>query len=689
MKKYSLILLAFILAHSTVLPQVADRSRPPEPGPPPRIQLGTHEFFTLENGLRVIVVENHSLPRVSFRITLDIDPVPEGEKAGYTSVAGELLRAGTARHSKEELDENIDFIGASLSTSATGISASCLSRHTETLLSLMSEILLHPVFPEDELEKTRKQLLSALQSTRDDPGTMAENVAKVLRYGPDNPYGELMTEETVSRITRNDLVQYYQTYFRPNAAYLIVVGDIDSENAHKLAEKYFGSWEPGEVPEHKHEFPPAPGTNRVAFVDKAGAVQSVIQVTYPVKLSPGHPDAIPAAVANSILGGGVFSGRLMQNLRETHAYTYGARSTLNTDKLMGYFSASTSVRNSVTDSALVEILKEMERMRTEPVDDGHLQLVKNVMSGSFARSLEDPQTVARFALNTRLYNLPENYYSTYLEKLEAVTPEQVQEMSRKYILPHNAYLVVAGNRGEVAGKLEKLAGNGMVEFYDAFGKPAEASGELPEGLTAWDVIDRYVEAVGGAERLDQIKNLTIHMSAEVQGMTIEAVSYQKAPNLYAMSMSMNGAPLMKQVFDGKRGAVVAMQQVQELQGDALAQMKAQAVMNPELRYHELGYTAELTGMEKVNGKETYTVKITNPLGLETIDYFSVETGYRLRRVTIVGENSQVNDYGNYREVNGVVYPFEMTTSLGQQTLVMKVQEVDNRSEIDQGVFAID
>ncbi|MGC9471514.1 MAG: insulinase family protein [Bacteroidales bacterium] len=689
MKKYFLILLAFILAHSTVLSQVADRSRPPEPGPPPRIQLGVHEFFTLENGLRVIVVENHNLPRVSFQITLDIDPVPEGEKAGYTSVAGELLRAGTTRHSKEELDENIDFIGASLSTSATGISASCLSRHTETILSLMSEILLHPVFPEDELEKIRKQLLTALQSTRDDPNTMAENVARVLRYGAENPYGELMTEETVNRFTRNDLVQYYQTYFKPNAAYLTVVGDIKPEDARELAEKYFGDWEPGEVPEHHYEFPPSPEANRVAFVNKTGAVQSVIQVTYPVKLTPGHPDAIPAAVANSILGGGVFSGRLMQNLRETHAYTYGARSTLNTDKLMGYFSASTSVRNSVTDSALVEILKEMERMRTELLDDGHLQLVKNVMSGSFARSLEDPQTIARFALNTRLYDLPEDYYSNYLEKLEAVTPDQVLEVSRKYILPHNAYLVVVGNRGEVAGKLEKLAGNGKVEFYDAFGMPVEVSRAIPEGLTAWDVIDRYVKAVGGAVRLEQIENLTIQMSAEVQGMTIEAVSYQKAPNLYSMTMSMNGSPLMKQVFDGNRGAIIAMQQVQELQGDALAQMKAQALMNPELHYRELGYKAELTGTETLNGKEAYTVKITNPLGLETIDYFSVETGYRLRRVTVVGENSQVNDYGDYREVNGVVYPFEMTTSLGQQTLIMKVEEIDNRSEIDQGVFAID
>ncbi len=688
MKKNTALLLILLFLYPLLNAQEIDRSQPPQAGPAPRINLGEVEHFTLDNGLKVIVVENHKLPRVSFQLRLNNDPIFEGDKAGYISMAGDLLRSGTTLHSKQEIDESIDFIGGSLSTYSNGMFGSCLTRHTETLLSIMSEVLLHPVFPQAELEKSRKQTLTALQTTRDDPGTMAENVAGVLRYGADNPYGEIVTEETVSAITRDDLVEYYNTYFRPNVAYLVVVGDITADMARDLAERYFGPWEASDVPKHSYSFPSAPAGNRVAFVNKPGAVQSVIEVTYPIPLKPGSPEAIPASITNNILGGGVFSGRLMQNLRETHAYTYGATSSISSDKLMGEFSASTSVRNAVTDSAIVQILYEMNRMRNEEVDEDHLQLVKNVMSGNFARSLESPQTVAAFALNTMLYDLPEDYYATYLEKVAAVTPAQVKEMADRYILPEQSYIVVVGNKEEVAPKLEQFTTSG-VEFYDPFGKPVVEEKPLPAGLTAQKVIDRYLEAIGGRKRLGKVKNLTIRMTTELQGMPIDAVTHQQAPDKFSMTMTMNGMPVMKQIYDGERGVLNAMQQKREMEGESLEHMKEVSRINPELKFEELGYRLELTGRETINGTDCYRVKITSPSGLESTEYFSVETGFRTRRVVVSGENTQVNDYADYREVNGIYYPFEMTTSLGPQTLKMKVQEVDNKTKIDAAEFVIE
>ena len=187
-------------------------------------------------------------------------------------------------------------------------------------------------------------------------------------------------------------------------AYLIIVGDINMAEAKPMVEKYFGGWAKGDVPAHNYKMPQAPKATQVSFVNKVGAVQSQVSVSYPIKFKPGSEDAIPAAMMNNILGGGVFLGRLMKNLREDKAYTYGARSSLSSSDLVGSFSAGASVRNEVTDSAITEFLYEMKRMvMMEDVSEADLSLAKNQMSGSFSRSLESAQTIAGFALNIELY----------------------------------------------------------------------------------------------------------------------------------------------------------------------------------------------------------------------------------------------------------------------------------------------
>ncbi|MFQ5448560.1 MAG: M16 family metallopeptidase, partial [Saprospiraceae bacterium] len=342
------------------------RKTAPKPGPAPHIELGEAEQFTLDNGLRVIVVENHKLPRVSFQIFVDVPPFLEGEQAGYASIAGQLLNKGTESHTKAEIDAAVDFIGASLRTSAKGVTGSCLTKHKDKLLNLMSEVLLTPTFPEDEFEKIKKQTLANLAQNKDDPNAIAANVSSVLRYGKDHPYGEVQTEESTEKITVETCKSYYGTYFKPNISYLIVTGDISANEVKQLAPKYFGSWQKGEVKKVHFDSPAKPAATELDFVDKTGAVQSVINITYPVNLKPGAPDALPAKVMNTILGA-YFSSRLNANLREDKAYTYGARSRLNSDTYAGSFTASASVRNEVTDSALTQFLLELNKLRNEEV----------------------------------------------------------------------------------------------------------------------------------------------------------------------------------------------------------------------------------------------------------------------------------------------------------------------------------
>ncbi|HEX3075039.1 MAG TPA: insulinase family protein, partial [Ignavibacteriales bacterium] len=228
-----------------------------------------------------------------------------------------------------------------------------------------------------------------------------------------------------------------------------------------MQKKYLSPWKKGTEIKYTYPQPAAPKENIVALVDRKNSVQSTLRVGYPVDLKIGSKEAIESGVANTILGGGVF--RLFQNLRETHSYTYGAYSSLASDRLVGNFTASAEVRNPVTDSALTQILYEMKRMREEPVPADELTKAKNYISGSFALSLERPQTVANFAINEERYGLPSDYYENYLKSIEEVTSPDVMTAANKYILPENSYIIVVGKAEEIADKLKPF---GPIKYFD-------------------------------------------------------------------------------------------------------------------------------------------------------------------------------------------------------------------------------
>jgi len=667
-----------------------DRSVRPEPGPAPEIKIGEHKTFTLNNGLKVIVVENHKVPVVSFQLTLDVDPVMEKDAVGYVSTTGNLLRAGTKSKTKPEIDEKVDFIGATLNTYSNGIFARTLKKHTEELVELMSDVLLNPVFPESELEKNKKQAISGLKSSETNPGAIANRVAQKLRY-PNLPYGEIRTEETINNITQEKCLEYYNNNYKPNKAYLVIVGDITEKESKTLTEKYFGKWEKGKVPEHAYQFPNKNIGTRVAIVNNEDAVQSIIKITYPINLKPGSGDYIPTYLTNQIFGGGIFSGRLMQNLREDKAYTYGARSSISPDPLAGYFEAGAEVGTEVTDSAITQFLYEMNRIRNEKVSENEIQLSKNVSTGSFALSLERPQTIARFAFNTQRYNLPEDYYATYLEKLNAVTINEIQQMAKKYITPDNAVILVVGDKNKLYDRLKPFDADGKIEVYDAYGNPVkeEKAKALPEGMTAKTVIEKYIEAIGGKEKLQSMDDITINASTEMNGMQINQVTYQKAPNKFNMKMSMNGNVMTEQKFNGKEGVVKSFQGEQKIEGENLEKLKIESTLNPELKYDELGIKLELVAIESVNEKGAYKIKVESPTGEVKYDFYDVESGLRVQTkqkvTTPQGEMTQTQFYLNYEDFDGIKYP-TLIRITGMQNLELNVDSVEINTGLEDEIF---
>ena len=357
------------------------RSEAPKAGTAPVVQIGDYQEFKLKNGLDVILVENHKKPVVSFYLVPDYTPFLENQKAGTQDILAMMMGTGTKTKTKSEIDETIDYIGATVSFNGLdGFFASSLKKHQTVLLELMNDILRNSVFSEEEFEKAKKQLLSSLESQKSNPNAISNNISNLLNYGKNHPYGELVTEETVNNIELKDIKNLFSKYFRPNISYLVIVGDINLNEAKEITNNYFKKWKKKNVPNTEIIECNSPEINQVAFVHKEGAVQSTINITYPINLKPGSKDDITCKVMNSILGGGVFSGRLMQNLREDKAFTYGARSNLSSDKFIGEFSAYADVRNEVTDSSVVEFIYELNKMKKELVTAKELNVIKNYIT---------------------------------------------------------------------------------------------------------------------------------------------------------------------------------------------------------------------------------------------------------------------------------------------------------------------
>lgn len=671
------------------------RKTAPQPGPAPKIEVGSADNFNLANGLKVFVVENHKLPRVSFQVFVDVPPFMENEYAGTASIAGQLLSAGTITKSKAEIDEAIDFMGASLNSNSSGLFGASLKKHTEGLMKIAADILLKPSFPQAEFDKIKKQTLSGLAQAKENPNAIASNVSSVLKYGKDHPYGEIETEETVSKITLEKTKDYYNNYIKPNNGYLIIVGDITAAEAKPLAEKYFGNWLSKPVEKKTFATPQKPAANQVDFVSKSGAVQSIINITYPVELKPDSDDWIKARVMNVLLGG-FFGSRINQNIREDKGYTYGARSSLSYDKEIGSFTASAPVRNEVTAASITEFLKELNRIRDEKVTDKELNLVKNYLTGSFARSLESPQTVARFALNTARYNLPAAYYATYLEKLNAVTADDIQAMAKKYITPENAHILVVGNKGEVAESLAQFAADGKVNYYDAYGTPLKMEeSAAAANMTVQQVLDKYIAAIGGKDKLMAVKDLTMTMAANVMGQSLEMKIAQKAPDKTYQSMSMGGVTQQESILNGDKGKVSVGGQSQAMPAEQIADAKEQAVLFTEMQFDKLGYKTKLVGTENVGTVNAFVVEAESPSGKKQTLFFDTKTYLKIKESSNVpGPNGQImtvsTDLGDYQAVDGVLFPFSRKlVGAAPIPLDLKISEIKVNSGLSDDLFKVE
>lgn len=691
MKK--LLLLVAISAITGVNGQI-DRSVRPKAAAAPAINIKNSEVFKTANGITVVLSENHKLPRVSFNMVMGASPMIEGSKAGANQLMGQLLLSGTAARSKDVLDKEIDYMGATLNADGSSLYLSCLTKHLEKSLGIMQDVLMNPTFPESEFARIKKQAESGLLAAKSSPDEMAGNAERKINF-PNHPNSDVMNEASLAAITREDIVANFKQIFTPDGAYLVIVGDINKEQASKMVDQYFGSWKGTAVYKQDYSSLFKNKGNRVIFVNKPGAVQSVINVTFPVAVRPGEKDQLALNVLNSIFGGGAFGSRLMQNLREDKAYTYGCYSDLQVTRDGSWLSASGSFRNDVSDSAITQLLYEFNRIAEGYVTEDELNLAKSVMAGGFARSLESPQTIARFALNIIRNNLESDYYQNYLKRLEAITKEDVLNMAQKYFT-NGFNIIVVGNEA-VLDKIKVFDADGKIEKLDAFGN--EVKEVKKATISADELLTNYVNAVtltnspkALAKKMKKIKSIAKETSITIPGapMTLKLTEVNIAPNKEAMKLEAQGMVFQSSYFDGTKGAEKNMQTGEKTMTEAeITAKKKSAGFFPEMSYKTTGMTYELKGIETINNKDYY-VLATNDGESQRFDYYDVTTYMKYKTNSISqqgGESAEITVmYDDYREVNGLMIPYKLVQVIGEMSLEGTVKEVLFNSKIDDSLF---
>ena len=661
---FKALIISGLIFYNPVNSQL-DRSVMPESGPPPEIFFGKPNTFKLDNGLTIMVVENSKLPRASASLSFDNPLIFEGEVAGVSSILGEMIGNGTQSISKEKFLEEVDFMGASMSVSGSGAFASSLSRYFPRVLELMADAVLNPLLTQEEFDSQKNLIKESLKTTDKDVATAASRVQDLITYGRSHPNGEFVSQETLDKSELNDAIDFYNNYASPKNAFLVILGDVNFGEIKERVTKLFSAWESKEVISKSFPEPTNPENTEIIFIDMPNGVQAVVSVINTIDFNKKESDYFSALVANRILGGGG-AGRLFNNLREDKGWTYGSYSGVSESyKTKGYFTAQAQVRNEVADSAAIELLKEVDKMRNTLVSDDELSSAKAKYTGNFVMSLEDPSTIASFARNIITQDLPKDYYNGFLEKINSVTKEDVKSAAEKYFLTNKTRVFITGKGSEIIDALDGLKYNGKelkIRYYDKFGNKIEKPNySVIDNINAEGIVSNYLNLIGGIDRLKEVQSIETlgNANLNMQGQTfaLEFYTLKNYQNQSLATVTAGGMIVQKSVFNKYQG-------YNEVNGQRIPLTDSEldnAIINSAL-FSELNYDfskIKLVGTSMVNDQKVYEIKISD----NKTEYYSVQSGLKVKEIqTTEVEGNQIvleTTINKYEEVEGVLIPSEI------------------------------
>jgi len=671
MKKQLTYIAAAFLFAGTVSAQKIDLNAMPKPGPTPAINIAKPKTFQLKNGLTVMVVENNKLPRVSASLSMDRPPYNEGSVTGVSEIMAEQFENGTTSMSKDDFNKKVDYLGANLNFSSGGAGLNSLSKYFPEVLGLMADAIINPKFSADEIQNSKERAIEGLKSDEKNASSIAGRVSNALMYGKNTSRGEFETVESINKIQLADVQNVYKKYYAPDNAYLVIVGDVKFDQVKPLVEKAFSGWKKANTPITPLEPAENVAKTEINIVDVPSAVQSVVSLNNLNTLKMKDANYFPATIANYILGGGG-EARLFMNLREKNGFTYGAYSSMVASKYSPQFSASASVRNEVTDKAVKEFMNELNAIST--VKPEELENAKAKLKGSFIMSLEQPSTIARFALNQKVQDLPADFYTNYLKSIDKVTAADVTNAVKATILPNQSRIFIAGKASDISEGLEKLGY--PVKYFDKDANPVAKPTvqKVDANVTVASVVDKYIAAIGGKANLAKITSYTTNATMSMQGQNLDFKIVKAQGGKELQTISMGAMTVQKQVFDGKTG-------YSEQGGQKVPMSKeeiAENLKNTEL-FEELGFAKsadyKLAGIEKINGEDSYAIKS----GDKTY-YYSVKTGLKTGETETVKAQGQTmtipTTFADYKDVSGVKMPYTITVNQMGMDMVMKVKSYE-------------
>ena len=676
--KRIIFLLIFILS----IPAVADVdvNEKPEPLPEKTFEFPQFEKIKLSNNANLIYIEDKEQPTIAIRILIPGGRSLDGEHPGLSEIVAELMTKGTKSYSAFEFAKTLDGIGASISASSNSdyisIYASSLKKHQDTLIKLLREALLHPRFEEDEFEKVVSIMESGIISEKGESSTLATYMTKMAVYGKKHPYAMRATEESIKEIELEDVKKYYEDYLVPNRASIAVIGDIKQKEAVELIETNFRDWKPGKLP--KINVPDAkPMLRGVYFIHREGSAQSTVQISN-VGVPANDQDYDGIDIAASYIGGG-FASRLFKTLREEYSYTYSPYGYLTSSKYINRFTCGADVRSDVTDSSIMVIKKQLHDLVTSepPADD--LMRIKKYNVGSYVMNFENSSFIASLIQNSFFNGISTRNVINYPERILKMDPRYISMMARKYLDPENSFIVVVGD----PSIRESLTQFGAIFDYDTDLNPLPEGGKLEKvSMDAEEVLEKYTEAIGGEDAIEDIENFSAEGSFDLRGGSMQYTGtytwYAQNPNLSYRKIETD-TYTMENWTDGEKAWKNSQGNIEELKEDNLKEELMNAQMFKETKLLDLGYKGKVMGAQ--NGM--IQVKFTTPMGKQENHYFNQKT-FLLEKITKIFEVAgrtffSEEIYEDYKKFGEVMLPSKI---ISKNSRFFSVRILDYKLNVD-------
>jgi len=689
MKNLIVIFFLFCLlsVNMSLAEEKIDVTKKPEPLKGKEFVFPEYKESKLSNGIKVFIVEDHEQPTFAFRILIPGGSAYDGDKPGLAELTADMLTKGAGKWSSLEIAQKLDGVGATLDISANPdyftIYGSCILKHIPTLLEVLSQVVLNPTFPKDEFEKLKKRVISAIKSEKARPLSVGTALSKKVLYGEKHPYGKRKTEESIEKITLDDVRTFFNKYFKPDYATIVITGDVKEKEIIPVFNKALGNWKKSNLPPLVMA-PPQPEPLGVYFVHRPASVQSsIILATPTVEIT--NPDYEALDVAASIMGSG-FAGRLFRTLRETYSYTYTPFGYQTSSKFANRFACGAEVRNPVTDSAIDVIKEQLYLLATEPPSEDELNRIKKVKVGNYLMSFENAEFVASSIQNAYFYGKPLSYLKDYPKIINQLTPIDIQKVAKKYMHPDRAYIVVVGNP-EVKGKLEKF---GKIFEYDLDLNPltGEKAKLEPVKFGAEEIISKYLESRGGQAFLQSVETIVSEGTAELQ---------VQGQSLNGKIMTKIKSPLKKyELFDfglfqseiwhnGDKSWAKVQSQLEELKFKEVDKNIFDIAIKKDIDLLTKNFKVDVLG--KQGGK--ILVKFTTPRGFESTVYFDEKT-FLIDQIEGTEESPQgpipvTSSFLKWDRVENFLFPTKIKTTNPMFTVEIDFSIKINEN-IDDSVF---